>query len=74
MALHKTVALAAIVVEIVNQAVAMETMHPQTAAAAVAVEQVMQMAMTVLVAMVVLELSTSFTLKHQSLGTCPAAA
>ena len=73
-ALHKTVAQAAIAAEIVNLAVAMETMHPQTAAVAVAVEQVTQTALTVLVAMVALELSTSFTLKHQSLGTCPAAA
>jgi hypothetical protein len=73
-ALHKMVAQADIVAAIVSRGVAMETMHPQTLAVAVAVAQVTQMGMMVLVAMVPLELSTSFILKLQLRDTFLVAA
>jgi hypothetical protein len=52
----------------------METMHPQTPAVEGAVAQVTQMVLTAQVAMVPLELSTSFILKLQLRDTFLVAA
>jgi hypothetical protein len=71
---HKMVAQADIVAEIVSLGVAMETMHPQTPAVEGAVAQVTQMVLTAQVAMVPLELSTSFIVKLQLRDTFLVAA